>query len=143
MLKKVCAELLQLLLRGLLSIRYRITVRGIENIIPQTLSKKGGILFLPNHPAEIDPIMLTLVLWGRYQAHPLVVEQFYYLKGAHYIQTLVVAIPIPELTGVVNRWKQKKIEKCFQQIAGGLNSGSNYQIYPAGKLKLTGEESIG
>ncbi len=143
MLKKVCAELLHLLIRALLSIRYCIRVRGIENLNPQTLSKKGGILFLPNHPAEIDPVLLTMVLWGRYQAHPLVVEQFYYLKGAHYIQTLVGAIPIPDLSGVVNRWKQKKVEKCFQQIADGLKKGSNYLIYPAGKLKLTAEESIG
>lgn len=143
MLKKVCAEIIHLFIRALLSIRYRIIVRGIENLNPQTLSKKGGILFLPNHPAEIDPVLLTMVLWGRYKAHPLVVEQFYYLKGAHYIQTLVGAIPIPDLTGVVNRWKQKKVEKCFEQIATGLKNKSNYLIYPAGRLKQTGEELIG
>ncbi len=142
-LKKVCAEVVHLLVKALLSIRYRISVRGIENINPKTLTKKGGILFLPNHPAEIDPVLLTLVLWGRYKAHPLVVEQFYYLKGAHFLQTLVGAIPIPDLAGMVNRWKQKKVEKCFQQIAEGLKTGSNYLIYPAGKLKQTAEESIG
>ncbi len=142
-LKKACAEAVHLLVRALLSIRYRVRVRGIENINPKTLSKKGGILFLPNHPAEIDPVLLTMVLWGRYQAHPLVVEQFYYLKGAHFLQTLVGAIPIPDLAGMVNRWKQKKVEKCFQLIAGGLKNGSNYLIYPAGRLKQTGEESVG
>lgn len=143
MLKKLCAELFYLIVRGLISIRYRLSIRGIENLNPKTLSKKGGILFLPNHPAEIDPVILTLVLWGRYRAHPLVIEQFYHLKGAHFLQTLVGAIPIPDLAGVVNRWKQKKVEKCFQQIAGGLKEGSNYLIYPSGRLKHTGEEVIG
>ncbi len=143
MLKKVCAEIFYLVIRGLISIRYRLSVRGIENLNPKTLSKKGGILFLPNHPAEIDPVILTLVLWGRYRAHPLVVEQFYHLKGAHYLQTLVGAVPIPDLAGVVNRWKQKKVEKCFQLIADGLKKGSNYLIYPAGRLKQNGEEVIG
>lgn len=143
MLKKLVAEAIYLFVWAVLSIRYRIRVRGIENLNPKVLSKKGGILFLPNHPAEIDPVLLTLVLWGRYRAHPLVVEQFYYLKGAHYLQTLVGAIPIPDLAGVVNRWKQKKVEKCFNLIADGLKSGSNYLIYPSGRLKQAGEEVIG
>ncbi|MGH2612516.1 MAG: 1-acyl-sn-glycerol-3-phosphate acyltransferase, partial [Rhabdochlamydiaceae bacterium] len=143
MLKKLGAEVFYLLIRAMLSIRYRLRVRGIENLNPKTLSKKGGILFLPNHPAEIDPVLLTLVLWGRYRAHPLVVEPFYYLKGAHYLQTLVGAVPIPDLTGVVNRWKQKKVEKCFQSITQGLKEGSNYLIYPAGRLKQSAEEVIG
>jgi long-chain-fatty-acid--[acyl-carrier-protein] ligase len=143
MFKKVWAEIIYLLTWAILSIRYRIRVRGIENLNPKVLSKKGGILFLPNHPAEIDPVLLTLVLWGRYRAHPLVVEHFYYLKGAHYLQTLVGAVPIPDLSGVVNRWKQKKVEKCFNLIAEGLKSGSNYLIYPSGRLKQGGEEVIG
>jgi long-chain-fatty-acid--[acyl-carrier-protein] ligase len=143
LLKKACAEFFYLLIRGLVSIRYRLSIRGIENLNPKTLSKKGGVLFLPNHPAEIDPVILTLVLWGRYRAHPLVVEQFYHLKGAHYLQTLVGAIPIPDLGGVVNKWKQKQIEKCFQHIADGLRKGSNYLIYPSGRLKQSGEEAIG
>ncbi len=143
MLKKLLAEVIYLVMRAMMSIRYRLQVRGLENLNPKTLSKKGGILFLPNHPAEVDPILLTLVLWGRYQAHPLVVEQFYHLKGAHFLQTLVGAIPIPDLGGVVNRWKQKKVEKCFQTIAEGLKTGGNYLIYPSGRLKHTGEEVIG
>ena len=143
MLKKLWTEIIYLLIRAIVSVRYRLRVRGIENLNPKTLSKKGGVLFLPNHPAEIDPVILTLVLWGRYRAHPLVVEQFYHLKGAHYFQTLVGAVPIPDLGGVVNRWKQKKVEKCFQTISEGLKNGSNYLIYPAGRLKQTGEEAIG
>ncbi len=143
MFKKLWAEVLYLLIRAVVSIRYRLRVRGLENLHPKALFKKGGILFLPNHPAEIDPVILTLVLWNRYKAHPLVVEKFYYLKGAHFLQKLVGAIPIPDMSGVVNKWKQKKVEKCFQLIAEGLRNGENYLIYPSGRLKQAGEEVIG
>ena len=60
-------KIIYLLFRGILSIRYRIRVRGLENLNSKTLTKKGGILFLPNHPAEIDPVILTLILWSQYR----------------------------------------------------------------------------
>ncbi|MGD0664746.1 MAG: AMP-binding protein [Rhabdochlamydiaceae bacterium] len=136
-------KILHFLVRVVVSIRYRVRVRGLENINPETLSKKGGILFLPNHPAEIDPVIVLLLLWGKYKAHPLVVEQFYYLKGTHSVQKKIGAVPIPDMSGVINRWKQKQVEKCLKSIADGLKNGSNYMIYPSGRLKLTGEEVIG
>lgn len=143
MLKRLWIEILYLLVRAIVSIRYRLRVRGLENLNSKILKKKGGILFLPNHPAEIDPVILMLILWNRYRPHPLVVENFYYLKGAHYFQTLVGAIPIPNLNGMVNKWKQKKVERCFQAISQGLKQGSSYLIYPSGKLKHGGEEVVG
>ncbi|HQE58093.1 MAG TPA: 1-acyl-sn-glycerol-3-phosphate acyltransferase, partial [Spirochaetota bacterium] len=44
---------------AMIRIRYRITINGMDEI-----KAKGnrGILFLPNHPGLIDPIILTLVL---------------------------------------------------------------------------------
>lgn len=133
--------MLYLVVRAGVGIRYRLRVRGLEHLSPK--AGKGGILFLPNHPAEIDPIILTLVLWNRYKAHPLVVEQFYHLRGTHWIQKLVGAVPIPDLNGMVNKWKQKKLEKCFEQIIQGLKQGSHYLIYPSGRLKQGAAEIIG
>jgi long-chain-fatty-acid--[acyl-carrier-protein] ligase len=140
MLKKLWVGFIFLVVRGLIGIRYRVRVRGLDQL---KLTRPGGLLFLPNHPAEVDPVILTLALWRKYRAHPLVVEYFYYLKGAHYLQTLVGAVPIPDLDGIVNRWKQKKIEKTFKQIVDQLKSGTNFMIYPAGRLKRTAEELIG
>jgi len=115
----------------------------LEKLTPETLPKKGGILFLPNHPAEIDPVMLTMVLWKKYQAHPLIVEQFYYLKGFHYFLKLVGSIPLPDFNGTVNKWKQKKIEKTFAYMHEKLMFGRNFLIYPSGRLKHAGEEVVG
>jgi long-chain-fatty-acid--[acyl-carrier-protein] ligase len=143
MLKEWWIRFLYLIVRGLLSIRYRLRVQGLEKLTPQFLPKKGGILFLPNHPAEIDPVILTMVLWNKYHAHPLVVEQFYYLKGFHYFQKLIGAIPLPDFNGTVNKWKQKKIEKTFAYMHEKLMFGSNFLIYPSGRLKHAGEEVVG
>jgi len=45
--------------RGLLSLRYRIEVRGLDEI------RRGGtrgVLFLPSHLALVDPAILTVLL---------------------------------------------------------------------------------
>jgi long-chain-fatty-acid--[acyl-carrier-protein] ligase len=130
-------------MRGLIGIRYRLRVTGLEKLTLANLPKKGGILFLPNHPAEIDPVIMMMVLWKKYRVHPLVVEQFYYLKGFHYFQKLIEAVPIPDFNGAVNKWKQKKIDKIFTFVGEKLKEGSNFLIYPAGRLKHGGEEIIG
>ena len=109
----------------------------------QNLPKKGGILFLPNHPAEIDPVIMSMLLWNKFQVHPIVLEDWYYSKQFHYPMKLVDAVPLPDFTGAVNKWKQKKIAKAFAFVAGKLKSGSNFLVYPAGRLKHGSEEIIG
>lgn len=143
MLKKAWIALLYWITRGILGVRYRLQVRGLEKLTPESLPKKGGIVFLPNHPAEIDPVLMIMVLWRKYQPHAIIVEQFYYLKGFHYILKLVECIPLPDFNGTVNKWKQKKIEQALALIRQKLAEKSNFLVYPAGRLKHTGEEIIG
>jgi hypothetical protein len=38
------------------------------------------VLFLPNHPAEIDPIILTTILGPYFFPRSVVIEYFYDLK---------------------------------------------------------------
>ena len=116
---------------------------GLRTLILRPFLKREASSFFPTTLPKIDPVIVLLLLWGRYKAHPLVVEQFYYLKGTDSVQKKIGAVPIPDMSGVVNRWKQKQVEKRLKSIAGGLKNGSNYMIYPSGRLKLTGEEVIG
>ena len=61
-------RLLRLILRALLWLRYRIRVKGLDRIA----SPDGrGVLFLANHPALIDPIILMTVLWPRFRPRVL------------------------------------------------------------------------
>ena len=138
MLKRWLVSFIYWIARGLIALRYRIKVKGLEN-----LSKKGGMIFLPNHPAEVDPVIMMLVLWKKYHTHPLVVENFYYLKGFHQLQKLVGAVPVPDFTGAVNKWKEKKIRKVLDFVGKEIKAGSNFLIYPAGRLKHEAEEVLG
>jgi len=142
MFKKIWVGFLFLTVKGLMSIRYRVRIRGVNTLTPEVLSKPGGILFLPNHPAEVDPIIIILALW-RFRPRPIVVEHFFYLALGHYFMTLIGALPLPDLNGMVNKWKQKKIEKLFAYVSEELKKGENFLIYPSGKLKVSGAEIIG
>lgn len=143
MLKKILMNFLTVVVKSLMSIRYRVRIRGMETLSPEALNKPGGILFLPNHPAEIDPVLVVAYLWSRYHMRPIVVEHFFYLTGAHYLMKLIGTLPIPDLEGAVNRWKQKKVEKVFALASEALKGGENFLIYPAGRLKSTGEDVVG
>lgn len=143
MLKKWMLIFFSKLVRLGLSLRYKVQIDGLDSLTPEKLNRGGSILFLPNHPAEIDPILLSAILWKNYQPRPLVVAHFFYLKWGKSVLELVGALPIPNMELVSNRWKLKQMEKAYAQVVAGLNGGDNFLIYPAGKLKQTGLEKVG
>lgn len=127
------------ILRGLVSLRFRIKVTGMEALQSKP---SRGVLILPNHPAEIDPLILMIVLWPRYRPRPLVVEHFYYQKGLRFFMDLVGALPLPTMD-IANPWKVRQVEKLKARVLSGLKEGENFLIYPSGKLKTTPEEQVG
>lgn len=126
-------------IRFCLSLRYRIVVKGLD----QLHFKPNGTLFLPNHPAEMDPIIMELILWKKFHPRPLVVEQFYHLKGFRWFMDQVEALPLPAMDEMVSKWRAKRLEKQFEKVALGLKSGDSFLIYPSGRLKITGMELLG
>jgi acyl-CoA synthetase (AMP-forming)/AMP-acid ligase II/1-acyl-sn-glycerol-3-phosphate acyltransferase/acyl carrier protein len=133
MVLKLCGWIV----RGLLKLRYRITVKGA---VPP---HDGGILFLPNHPAEVDPVILFCVLGKHFSLRPLVLEKFYYMRGLNALFRKLGAIPVPDFNGMVNLWKQKKVNKALALVGKSLQMGENFLIYPSGRLKHTAEEVVG
>src|SRR5262245_52889649 len=69
------------LLRLLLSLRYRVRVRGLEKL----RGLKGPVLVLPNHPAYIDPPLVVSALWPALRLRPLVYEGLFF--DPDYLQT--------------------------------------------------------
>ena len=136
-MRKVILVCLFKIAKALLSLRYRIRVEGLEKI------PSRGVLFLPNHPAEIDPVILTTILGPRFFPRSLVVEHFYYLYGFTWLMRWVCAFPIPSMSEKKSRWRQKAVEKAYQEVKDSLHRGENWIVYPSGKLKQTGEEQIG
>ncbi|HEY5957291.1 MAG TPA: hypothetical protein VIV60_12085, partial [Polyangiaceae bacterium] len=60
--------ILRLLLKALLSIRYRVKLVDIGRLSPKD---ERGILFLPNHPALIDPVILLCYLTAYFPVRAL------------------------------------------------------------------------
>src|SRR5581483_8997963 len=132
-----------LLVRFLVALRYKVVIKGMENLSRDKIKLSGGVLFLPNHPAEIDPVILESILWPRFEPRPLVVEHFYNLKGFKFFMKLVRAMPLPTMDTQANKWRGIRVEKQFVNIATGLKEGVNFLIYPSGRLKVTGSEVVG
>ena len=128
--------------RALLSLRYRIRVKGLEQLNGKNLRDKG-ILFLPNHPAHMDPLFLFLLLWPKFRMRPLVIEYIYRLSILKPIMKLVKGVSIPNLETSVNELKVKKAQEAFEKIREALKRGEHFVLYPAGKLKSTGREILG
>lgn len=129
--------------RFLFSLRYKVEVKGLEDIEDKNFTKKGGVLFLPNHPAHVDPIMLGIHLWPKCAYRPLAIEYMYNQKVVHSFMRLMKALPIPNFESSVNDIKLKKAEQVMQIMQRGLKRGSSFMLYPAGRLKHTGKEVIG
>lgn len=143
-MKTIISHIIAIILRMAVWFRYRITVKGLDKLDSKALSKPGGVLFLPNHPAVfIDPVAITLAAWPRFPIRPMVVEYMYNLPGVHWVMRLVGALPVPNFSTSTNSLKRRKNEAVTEAVIKGLREKENFLIYPAGKLKDTGLEAIG
>ncbi len=131
------------LVRLLVFLRYRLEIVGLERLTSDCFKRGGGIVFLPNHPAEIDPVILESVLWKKFKPRPLVVQHFYDLKGFRFFMDAVKALPLPSMDHQANKWRAKKVKKQFDQVVAELKKNENFLIYPSGRLKVSGKELIG
>lgn len=131
-------------LRFALSFRYRLTVKGIEKLNKETLTRPGGVLFLPNHPTIfVDPVVATLSLLPKFMIRPMVVEYMYYYPVVNTLMRQMDALPIPDFDVSSNTLKRKKSEKVMNEVIKGLKSGDHFLIYPAGRIKASAYETIG
>lgn len=142
-MKRFLFVLLSLFCRVIFSLRYKIEIRGKDVLNKKNLNKNEGILFLPNHPALVDPIFVSIYLLPKFKVHPLVVEYIYRQSGISLVMKLVGALPVPNMNTSFNEIKIKNAEAVVDEIIKGLGQKENYILYPSGRLKYTGKEIIG
>ncbi len=130
------------LFRMAMAVRYRVQMVGLEQI--RKRKRSGGILFLPNHPAHMDPIILCTRLWNKWKVRPMVAERVYFLPGLHYcFHAHMRAVAVPGFERASNTFKVMRSDRATQKIIDGLKNGENFVVYPSGRLKRTPEERIG
>ncbi len=118
------------LARLLFRLRYRIRVVGLREI-----TEKGtdGILFLPNHPALIDPPMLVTLLFPRF--HPRTwadqdqVDRFF----IRWIAPRLGAVPVPSVASA-RAESRSNIETALDRCVEALSNGECFLLYPSGHV---------
>jgi len=122
-----------------LSLRYRVRVVGLRAVAARG---RSGVLFLPNHPALIDPIMLGAVLHRDFRARFLAdkdqIDRFFVRYLA--LRANVVPIPAPEKFGAAARLA---VEQALRACVAALREGDNLVVYPAGRLMQGRRTEVG
>lgn len=130
--------MLSSLFKALISLRYNIKVTGLEN-----LTQNKGVLIIPNHPAEIDPVIISTYLWDELRPQPVVLETMYNLPFLKPIMKRIRAIPMPDMEFDSGPYKRRRIERALEDVGERLREGENILLYPAGRLTVTGQERLG
>ncbi|MBN1553378.1 MAG: AMP-binding protein [Phycisphaerae bacterium] len=121
-----------------LSLRYRIRVVGMDDVY-----RKGtkGILFLPNHPALIDPVILLSKLWPMFHTRALAdkdqIDRFVIRRLARKLNVL----PIEE--SFHGAYAPEEIQKALAGCVDALKNGDNLILYPSGHTYRTRLEDLG
>ncbi len=120
--------LLRIFVNFCLWVRYRIRIRGLDDVAERG---KTGILFLPNHPALIDPIIMGATLLKDF--HPG------FLADQHQIDRFFVrtlarragAKPIPDVSRD-GPAAARRIREALDECIDDLRAGRNVLLYPSG-----------
>jgi long-chain-fatty-acid--[acyl-carrier-protein] ligase len=134
----VLRYLVCLFFRFLLWLRYRVTTRGLEKLRPL----KGPTLILPNHPAQVDPLIVLTRIWPAKQPRPMLwVGNFQGLfLGA--LMKLFNAVEVPSLRQF-DAQAREKAARAVQEAIASLQRGENFVLWPAGHLQVDGQEYLG
>jgi acyl-CoA synthetase (AMP-forming)/AMP-acid ligase II/1-acyl-sn-glycerol-3-phosphate acyltransferase/acyl carrier protein len=126
------------ILRKLLSLRYSVEISGLEKLKQRG---KEGILFLPNHPALIDPVIVMSAIHDRFSPRPLSDADQVNKPVARQIMKYVNPITLPKV-GKKGRHSKSAVLAAMNEVADCLKNGDNILFYPAGHLKRSTQEDL-
>jgi long-chain-fatty-acid--[acyl-carrier-protein] ligase len=125
--------------RFVFSLRYRVEIRGMKTL--RSLKKNKGVLFLANHTAYSEAILLFSYLFPRFNVRSVPNE---------YMFRNILLAPMIKATRAVrmprrssNKLILKKAAEALDQITDGLKNGDRFIYYPGGQTKSTAKEWIG
>ncbi|RUM40028.1 MAG: hypothetical protein DSY70_04565 [Desulfobulbus sp.] len=131
-------KIFNLLVALLLRLRYSIEFKGLAD-----LQDNGRpLLFLPNHQALIDPVIVMSGLLSRFSPRPLADENQISHPLLRPLVRLLKAVVIPDLA-VSGRAAKDRVAAGIDEIANGLANGDSILMYPSGRLSRTNIESVG
>jgi long-chain-fatty-acid--[acyl-carrier-protein] ligase len=127
-----------LLAKGVLSLRYRVRVHGVEPV----RDLKGPTLILPNHPGYIDPVIVLTTLWPWLDPRPVLYEEYFRHPLLYPFAKLLRAVRMPDLERASVQARQRA-EQAVAEVIAGLRRGENVILWPAGHIQHDGVERLG
>ncbi len=133
------AVFLSLIARLLLRLRYRFDFKGLEAVRARGSQR---ILFLPNHPSLMDPVILRTFLDCGFAPHPLADRDNMQRPVVRWLVKPFDIIPVPDLLkyGPAAR---PEVEKAVDRCSDCLRRGENVLLYPAGRIYRARQEDLG
>ncbi|MBU4367052.1 MAG: AMP-binding protein [Verrucomicrobia bacterium] len=133
------AVLLRSLAQALLRLRYRIEVTGLK---PIAARGNKGILFLPNHPALIDPPIVIAGLHKHFAPRVLADKDQVDRVPLRWVADIigVHVLPDPAKYGDTSR---TEVGRVLKESSAILKRGENLLLYPAGHLYHSYLEHLG
>ena len=128
-------KILSFILYSLLSLRYRIQIRGEE-----VLKNRRAKIILPNHQAEVDPQIIGAIVSRHSLMVPVVAEQYYKLPFLKQLFKLIGAVPVSDLS--TGSRDVSVLKTIFSSVTSALEKGKTVLLYPAGQLAGQGYEKI-
>ncbi len=116
--------------RALLRLRYRVRVKGLAEVAARGTR---GILFLPNHPALIDPPIVMSELHRVFRPRPLADKDQIARPVVRSLAGLMRAIPMPD-PAVYGSRSEGDVARALAGCAEALKRGENVLMYPAGHI---------
>lgn len=131
----VFSKILALKIRLLLRFRYKISIHGLEII-----RKNSPILYLPNHQALIDPIILISHIYRFSTVAPVISEKYYDIPFARWLLRNMGAVRVSDLESGSRDINVLKL--ITRSVYKAFLRNKSIVIYPAGQLAGQGYEKI-
>ncbi len=122
----------------LLGLRYNINIKGVSLLD----GHKRKLLFLPNHMAFIDPVIMMAVFGSRFGLRPVIDENQLRLPIIGSLIKWFQPFLLPDMRRAGEKGKEET-KKTLQKVSEALHKGENVLLYPSGKISYDGTEQLG
>jgi long-chain-fatty-acid--[acyl-carrier-protein] ligase len=134
----VLRYLLWIVCRGILALRYRVRVHGLDGV----RNLPGPLLLLPNHPGYIDPVLVLAALWRTLRPRPLLFEGNFQSPILYPFMVLLDALRMPDLDQT-SAEARGRAEEAIAGVIAALKANQNVILWPSGRLQRNGVERLG
>jgi acyl-CoA synthetase (AMP-forming)/AMP-acid ligase II/1-acyl-sn-glycerol-3-phosphate acyltransferase/acyl carrier protein len=134
--------LLSLIFACVLRLRYRIFIDGLKTVKKNSEQDDRPILFLPNHQALIDPVLVMSLLYRSFAPKPLADAQQTSQPLVQRLMDWLEAIRIPDVK-VSGKQVREEVFAGIEEVIAALKRGEHILLYPAGQICRGPIEVIG